>query len=267
MNPTETVHRTKGRLMREYATIDIAASAEIVLDGTGAEIFLSTLYLDWVSRIDEAEAWELLGDEGFGLDFDDRIDLRTELANSAVDSLWHRHIGGSGLIVHDDDAVRAIYCELTGSMFDHTVDEIIGSFDDGLVGITERMAMALVIACEKFLDQLHGEACAVANKQRELAGAVAIADLEADGYSDVAVIPYAEGRERFVNPDLSNFDNDDEEEFMPCTSRQARIAELEEYEVEELAQMIYDLEVEREVVIEVTNGVAVATDWPEGSGV
>jgi len=81
-----------------------------------------------------------------------------------------------------------------------------------------------------------------------------------DGYSDVAVIPYAEGRERFVNPDLSNFDI----EFEPSTSRQARIAELEEYEVEELAQMIYDLEVEREVVIEVTNGVAVATDWPEG---
>ena len=166
MNPTETVHRTKRRLLAEYTTNDIAASAEIVLDGTGGEIFLDSLYADWVSRIDEAWAWEMIGDEGFGLDFDDRIDLRTELANSAVDSLWHRGIGASGLIIHDDDAVRAIYNELTGSLFDDEVDELIA--DEPLIGITERMAMALVIACEKFLDQLHSEALYVATEMRAI---------------------------------------------------------------------------------------------------
>lgn len=166
MNPTETDHKTKRRLLAEYSIYDIAYNAQIKIDGTGGEIFLSTLYLDWVSRIDEAWAWEMIGDEGFGLNFDNRIDLRTELANSAVDSLWHRHIGGSGLIVHDDDAVRAIYNELTGSLFDDTVDELIA--DEPLIGITERMAMALVIACEKFLDELHSVALAVSAEMRVL---------------------------------------------------------------------------------------------------
>ena len=80
-----------------------------------------------------------------------------------------------------------------------------------------------------------------------------------DGYTDVAVIPYAEGRERFGNPDLSNFDI----EFEPSTSRQARIAELEELSVTDLAEMVYELE-NGEVVIEVTNGVAEATRMPDG---
>lgn len=165
MNPTETVHKTKRRLLAEYSTYDIAYNAQIEITGPGGEIFLSTLYLDWVSRIDEAWAWEMIGDEGFGLNFDDRIDLRTELANSAVDSVWH-HIGGSGLIVHDDVAVRAIYNEITGSLFDDEVDELIA--DEPLIGITERMAMALTIACEKFLDALHSVALDVSAEMRVL---------------------------------------------------------------------------------------------------
>lgn len=79
------------------------------------------------------------------------------------------------------------------------------------------------------------------------------------GYTDVAVITHHDGRERFVNPDLSNFDI----EFEPSTSRQARIAELEELSVTDLAEMIYELE-NGEVVIEVTNGVAEATRTPDG---
>lgn len=158
MNPTETVHRTKQRLLAKYTANDIANNARIGIEGSNARFFLDALYHAWITRIDEAWAWEMIGDEGFGLNFDDRIDLRTELANDAVAALEE--------MLPADYDVRRIYGQITYYELDEMVDELVEN-EPG-IGMKERMAMALVIVCEKFLDQLHSEALYVATEMRTL---------------------------------------------------------------------------------------------------
>ena len=126
----------------------VAHDAEINLDGGAGIEFVKTLYATWAERMDYSDAWGVIGDDGYGPNFDDRIELRDELTRSAVSGLvWYGHIA-------------QVWTDLRGWELDDEIEELMPSTD--FYSSMDRMNLALTIFAERFFDRLYALASEVA---------------------------------------------------------------------------------------------------------
>jgi hypothetical protein len=144
MTKTFTYPTIREAILKDVLPLHTAYEADIRTDGPAGEAFFAGLYDAWVERIDYSDAWGLIADEGYGPDFDDRIDLHDELARSAVDGLvWYGNIAQTWTDAR---------CWL--------VDDEVAELTDGgdHYSSIDRMNLALTILAERFLSQLYSRA-------------------------------------------------------------------------------------------------------------
>lgn len=148
MTTTITNPAIREAVLKEVLPLHTAYEADIRTDGPAGEAFFISLYDAWVERIDYSDAWGLLGDDGYGADYDARIDLFIELARSGVDGLvWNTNYG-------------QVWTDVRGWEYDGEVADLAGQVE----GSIARIQVALTLLAERFLEQLHGAALEVAER-------------------------------------------------------------------------------------------------------
>lgn len=149
MTKTFTYPTIREAIIKDVLPLHTAYEADIRTDGPAGEAFFAGLYDAWVERIDYSDAWGLIADEGYGPDFDDRIDLHDELVRSAVDGLvWY-------------GTIAQTWTDVRGWLLDDEVHELTADSARTDYGSIDRMNLALAILAERFLSQLYSRAAEV----------------------------------------------------------------------------------------------------------
>jgi hypothetical protein len=144
MTKTFTYPTIREAIIKDVLPLHTAYEADIRTDGPAGEAFFTGLYDAWVERIDYSDAWGLISDDGYGPNFDDRIDLHDELVRSAVDGLvWY-------------GTIAQTWTDVRGWLLDDEVAELTEGGDT--YGSIDRMNVALAILAERFLSQLYASA-------------------------------------------------------------------------------------------------------------
>lgn len=125
----------------------------ILEGGFAGREFLNGLLISWVERVDDADAWAVLDDDGYGPDFDDRLDFHNELADNAA----------SGLVYNYD--IAQAWLDLQGWYYEPEDEygEGTGPYaKDGASETIARMQVGLCLIAGIYLQAVHNVAVAAA---------------------------------------------------------------------------------------------------------